>query len=199
MRRMEATIFINPCGCAVYPVLYEAASVLWVCLQSQWQITAAECVQVQNTRKDWTLKDQWYSIIDENSSNSRVELIKYTQTISFVTSSVIFKHNNQTKLSWSQKRNYLQGEKNKKKCTVSAWRCLRIHFAQSSWNVITTNYFWSSVAPMCDGRVKRHEAVKHQRLCTHCRNKIIFLVTFLQCTYLKALCRRVCGILVCCE
>lgn len=42
-------------------------------------ITAAECVHVHHTKKDWTLKDQWYSIIDKNSSESNLTCI-YTHT-----------------------------------------------------------------------------------------------------------------------
>lgn len=49
-----------------------------VCTYLLCQITAAECVH--HTRKDWTLKDRWYSIIDENSSNSNSTYQIHTDT-----------------------------------------------------------------------------------------------------------------------
>lgn len=42
-------------------------------------VTNAECVHVHHTRKDWTLKDQRWSIIDENNSDKQLKCIKYTQ------------------------------------------------------------------------------------------------------------------------
>lgn len=57
--------------------LYEAVlSVLDIHL---FTVPNAECVHVHHTRKDWTLKDQRYSIIDGNNSDKQLKCIKFTQ------------------------------------------------------------------------------------------------------------------------
>lgn len=56
---------------------------MYVCMHV-WSSTLLLRVRVSHTRKDWTLEDQWYNIIDETAERA-IQLVRGLQTVSDIT------------------------------------------------------------------------------------------------------------------